>query len=82
LRVLRPARSTAEMCTNGRVVRPIHAPTDRDFLKLSGSSIAVVKEVAVIVPMPRETGWRLQRKKPDQSALAREPVRLEFILGR
>ena len=32
--------------------RQAHAPTDRDFLKLSGSSIAVVKEVAVIAPMP------------------------------
>ena len=35
---------------SGASSRPIQAPTDRDFSKLSGLSMAVVKAVAVIAP--------------------------------
>ena len=35
---------------SGEVVSPSHAPTDRDFLKFAGSSMAVVNEVPVTAP--------------------------------
>jgi len=34
------------------VVKPIQAPTERDFLKFAGSSIAATKDEAVTAPMP------------------------------